>query len=365
MPDILVVDDDPGVLFTISSSLKRSGHSVHTAERGLEALEKVDTVSPDLVILDVMMPEMTGWEVCQRLREKSDVPIIMLTAIRQEDAVVQGLDLGADEYLIKPVRIKELRARVEAVLRRATRERQAAQQEVVALKQNIMGAMSHELRTPVAAILMALDLVLHQAFHDDAEQRRQFIANAQQNAEALRHLIDDLLVVAQLDEGLDILRRPVSVPVELDRLVELAQPTTQARNISVVCFCASELTVSADPAKFRHALRHLLDNALKFSPDGGEVTVVAESDRSGSVTVAITDQGPGVDPALHQSIFERFYQENAHRGRSGNYDGLGIGLAIARAIAQTHGGDVTLDSTPGRGSTFALILPAAPADWDR
>ena len=220
MADILVVDDDPGVLFTISASLRRSGYAVHTAERGLEGLRKLEAVSPDLVILDVMMPEMTGWEVCQRIREKSDVPIIMLTAIRQEDAVVQGLDLGADEYLIKPVRIKELRARVEAVLRRTTRERQAAQEEVEALKRNIMGAMSHELRTPVAAISMALDLVLTKAFHDDAEQQRQFIANAQQNAESLRRLIDDLLAVAQLDQGLDILRRPLSVPDELDRLLE-------------------------------------------------------------------------------------------------------------------------------------------------
>jgi two-component system sensor histidine kinase/response regulator len=364
MADILVVDDDPGVLFTIGSSLKRSGHTVHTAERGLEALRKVEAVSPDLVILDVMMPEMTGWEVCQRIREKSDVPIVMLTAIRQEDAVVQGLDLGADEYLIKPVRIKELRARVEAVLRRTTRERQAAQEEVETLKRNIMGAVSHELRTPVAAILMALDLVLHKAFHDDAEQQRQFIANAQQNAEAVRHLIDDLLVVAQLDKGLDILRRPLSVAAELDRLQGRTRPTARARNISVVCHCSTELTVSADPSKFQHALRHLFDNALKFSPDGGEVTVVAESNADGSVAIAFSDQGPGIDPVLHERIFERFYQTNMDSGHEGNYDGLGIGLPIARAIARAHGGDVTVDNAPGRGSIFWLVLPGVPADWD-
>jgi signal transduction histidine kinase len=324
----------------------------------------VEAVLPDLVILDVMMPEMTGWEVCKRIREKSDVPIIMLTAIRQEEAVVQGLDLGADEYLIKPVRIKELRARVEAVLRRATRERQAAQEEVEVLKRNITGAISHELRTPVAAILMALDLVLHQAFRDDAKQQRQFIANAQHNAEALRHLIDDLLVVAQLDQGLDILRRSLSVPAELDRLLGSTRPTAQARNICVVCHCPTGLTVSADPSKFQHALRHLLDNALKYSPGGAEVTVGAESNADGSVAIAFSDQGPGIDPVVHQRIFERFYQTNMDTGQKGNYDGLGIGLSIARAIARAHGGDVTVDSVPGQGSTFRLVLPAASADWD-
>ncbi len=363
--DILVVDDDPGVLFTISSSLKRSGYAVHTAERGLEGLRKAKAVSPDLVILDVLMPEMTGWEVCRRIREESDVPIIMLTAIRQEDAVVQGLDLGADEYLIKPVRIKELRARVEAVLRRTMRERQAAQEGVEALKLNIMGAVSHELRTPVAAILMELDLVLHKAFRDDLEQQMQFISNAQQNAEALRHLTDDLLVVAQLDEGLDILRRPVSVRAELDRLLGRTRSTAQARSIRVVCHCSTELTASADPSKFQHALRHLFDNALKFSPDGGEVTVVAESTTSGGVAIAFSDQGPGIDPVLHQRIFERFYQTDVESGRKGNYDGLGVGLPIARAIARAHGGGVTVDSAPGQGGIFRVVLPAAPADWDR
>jgi signal transduction histidine kinase len=364
MADILVVDDDPGVLFTISSSLKRSGYTVHTAERGLEGLRKVGAVSPDLVILDVMMPEMSGWEVCQRIRERSNVPIIMLTAIRQEDAVVQGLDLGADEYLIKPVRIKELRARVEAVLRRAKRERQAAQEEVDALKRNIMGAVSHQLCTPVAGIMMALDLVLNKAFRDDVVQQREFIANAQSNAETLSHLIDDLLVVAQLDQGLDILRRPQSVPAELDRLLGKPRPAAQARNVRVVCHCPAELTVNVDPSKFRHALRHLFENALKFSRDGGEVTVIAESNGDGSVVIAFHDQGPGIDAALQQRIFERFYQANIDSGRQSSHDGLGIGLPIARAIARAHGGDVTVDSTLGRGSTFRLVLPAAPADWD-
>ena len=365
MTDILVVDDDPGVLFTISASLRRAGYAVHTAERGMEALGKLESVSPDLVILDVMMPEMSGWEVCQRIRKDSGVPIIMLTAIRQEDAVVQGLDLGADEYLIKPVRIKELRARVEAVLRRTRRERQAALGEVETLKQNIMGAMSHELRTPVAAILTALDLVLTRAFHDDVDQQRQFIANAQQNAESLRHLIDDLLVVAQLDEGMSILRRPLSVRAELDRLVRSEQSQAQARSIRVVCSCPKDLTVNADPAKIQLALRHLLENALKFSPEGGKVTVAAQSSSGGGVAIAFSDEGPGIDPVLHERVFEPFYQANVNHERTGHHDGLGVGLTIARAISRSHGGDVTVVSAPGQGSTFWMLLPDVPADWGR
>jgi signal transduction histidine kinase len=363
MVDILIVDDDPGVVFTLGSGLKRSGYTVHTAGGGLEGLRQVEAVAPDLVILDVMMPDMTGWEVCQRIRQVSDVPIMMLTAVRQEAAVVQGLDLGADEYLTKPVRIHELRARVEAVLRRAKLERKAAQEEVEALKRNIIGAFSHELRTPVAGISMALDLVLRMAFQDDIEQQRQFIANAQKNAQSLRQLIDDLLVVAQLDEGLDILRRPLSVRSELDRLLRKTEPVVQKRSIAVICHCSTDLGVNADRSKFQLALRHLLDNAVKFSPDGGEVTVTARENADGTVAIAFTDQGPGINPRLHEHIFERFYQADMDTNQKGNYDGLGIGLSIARAIAQAHGGDVLVDSVPSQGSTFQFVLPPAPADW--
>ena len=132
----------------------------------------------------------------------------------------------------------------------------------------------------------------------------------------------------------------------------------------MACQCPKDLTISADPAKFQHAMRHLFGNALKYSPDGGEVAVVADGSTDGGLSIAFGDQGPGIDLMLHERIFERFYQTNLDNGRTGHHDGLGVGLTIARAIARAHGGDVAVDSIPGRGSIFRLFLPGMPADWE-
>jgi len=116
---ILVADDDPDITEIISFSLRRHGYSVLTARNGQEALELAQRDRPDVVILDVMMPRIDGFEVCRRLRLASRIPIIMLTAKDDEDDKVFGLDVGADDYLTKPFSPKELVARVRAVLRRA------------------------------------------------------------------------------------------------------------------------------------------------------------------------------------------------------------------------------------------------------
>jgi len=116
---ILAIDDDELLLKLIQKSLEAKGFEVHTAQGGEEGLELFHQVGPDLVILDVMMPHMGGMEVCRRLREISPVPIIFLTALDSEKKLVEGLEGGADDYLVKPFKASELIARVMALLRRA------------------------------------------------------------------------------------------------------------------------------------------------------------------------------------------------------------------------------------------------------
>ena len=116
---VLIVDDEPAVLELVRRNLEKGGYRVVTASDGQEGMRALYAERPDLVILDVRMPGLDGWQVCQRIRDMSDVPIIMLTARREEADIIKGLDLGADDYLTKPFRKGELLARVNAVLRRA------------------------------------------------------------------------------------------------------------------------------------------------------------------------------------------------------------------------------------------------------
>jgi DNA-binding response OmpR family regulator len=116
---IVTADDDPQLLRLIARNLEFEGYEVETASDGLKALEQIERTDPDLVLLDVMMPGLDGFSVCQRVREFSIVPIMLITARGQDQDKVKGLDLGADDYLTKPFSVEELLARVRAVLRRA------------------------------------------------------------------------------------------------------------------------------------------------------------------------------------------------------------------------------------------------------
>src|SRR5436853_4274386 len=116
---ILIADDDPQLLRLVSRNLELEDYEVVTASNGQQALEMIAAQAPDLVLLDVMMPKMDGFMVCQQVRKISAVPIILVTARGQDQDKVHGLDLGADDYLTKPFSVDELLARVRAVLRRA------------------------------------------------------------------------------------------------------------------------------------------------------------------------------------------------------------------------------------------------------
>jgi DNA-binding response OmpR family regulator len=118
MSTVLVADDEKNILQLARMYLQAEGFTVETAGNGREALEKVRQAKPDLLVLDLMMPEMDGWEVCRRLRKESDLPIIMLTARGDDVDKIVGLELGADDYMTKPFNPREMVARVKAILRR-------------------------------------------------------------------------------------------------------------------------------------------------------------------------------------------------------------------------------------------------------
>ena len=119
---VLVVEDDPHTVEVVRLYLQRDGHSVLTAPDGLSGLQLFREGRPDLVVLDLMLPGVDGWQVCRTIRQESDVPIVMLTARVEEEDRVAGLELGADDYVTKPFSLRELAARVRAVLRRTVQD---------------------------------------------------------------------------------------------------------------------------------------------------------------------------------------------------------------------------------------------------
>jgi len=127
---ILIIDDDASLLKALTYNLEQEGYRLITARNGREAMQKLYAERPDLLILDIMMPELDGWQVCKRVREMSDVPIIMLTARETSEDIIKGLDLGADDYIVKPFTVKEVLARVRAALRRTPQQDSRDEQQV-------------------------------------------------------------------------------------------------------------------------------------------------------------------------------------------------------------------------------------------
>lgn len=144
MQKVLVVDDEERIVNIVKAYLEKDGYSVTTAPDGKTALDKVRTEAPDLIVLDLMLPEMSGWDVCRAIRQQSKVPIIMLTARDDDTDKIVGLELGADDYVTKPFNPRELIARVHAVLRRASDS--STERQSIAVGDLIIDLAGHEVR---------------------------------------------------------------------------------------------------------------------------------------------------------------------------------------------------------------------------
>jgi signal transduction histidine kinase len=361
MAKLLVVDDDPFITESLKVGLGDRGYEVFAGHNGREGVDLVGELTPDLVIIDMTMPIMDGLEATQQIRQQSDVPILMLTAETDEEDIIHALETGVDEYLGKPFRLNELVARVQALIRRHNWGKSKTEAEVAQLKQNLMATMTHELRTPIASILSTLEIVFASAGQNDFQAQLRFLQKVQQNTHVLNRLVEDLLVLAQIDEGLGILRRPFPLRTEMERLVEEQRIELTERNLKVQNRIPLDLEINGDTNKLRHLFYHLLDNAVKFSHSGQTIRIWARTNDEGTLQLVVADQGIGIHPKEHGRIFERFFQ--IERGDNRSYGGLGIGLSIVKAVAEAHNGHISVSSEPMAGSQFILTLPAAEADW--
>ena len=361
MAKLLVIDDDPYLIESLKIGLGDRGYEVYAGHNGREGVALVSEVTPDLVILDMMMPIMDGLEATQHIRQNSDVPIIMLTAETDEDDVINALETGVDEYLGKPFRLNELEARVQALIRRHGWGKSKTEEEVTQIRQNLMATMTHELRTPISSILSSLEILFSAAKRHDYQSQLRFLEHVQHNTHVLNRLVEDLLILAQIDSGLDIMRRPFPLHTEMIKLINEQRLHLAERAITIQNDTPTDLKINGDTHKLRHLFYHLLDNAIKFSPKGQKIRVWAKTNDTGDVQLIFADQGIGIHPDEHGRIFERFFQLDCGDNRT--YGGLGIGLTIAKAVAEAHNGNISVSSEPNAGSQFIITLPAAEAEW--
>jgi two-component system, OmpR family, phosphate regulon sensor histidine kinase PhoR len=223
------------------------------------------------------------------------------------------------------------------------------------MRRDFVANASHELRTPVAAISGAVETLLGGGITLDPAAR-SFIEMIERHAGRLTRLTQDLLDLSRLESGeWRVELGAVEVAPLYDTVLELVRARAAQRKVTVVADAPQKLRVMADRRALEQILVNLLDNAIKFSPESGRVTVLA--DGAGShIVISVIDQGIGIEPRHLQRIFERFYRVDSGRAREAG--GTGLGLAIVKHLTQAQGGEVGVESGAG-GSRFWVRLRAA------
>ncbi len=365
-PYILLVDDTEANLRVLGPLLRAEGWSVAAATRGEQALNLINQRLPDLVLLDVMMPEMDGFEVCRRLRAEpatKDLPVLFITALTDEENIVRGFWEGAQDYIVKPFRQAELVARVRThlALHSATQraERQAA--DLIRLnadKDRFFSIIAHDLRSPLAGLLGLCEALAGNLAEFTPAEVAEAAGEMSKSTRNLYQLLENLLEWSQLQTGrMECRAERVNLPGLLTELAELFSQSAQQKGVAVGLEL-QPIHAWGDRRMLHAVFRNLLSNAIKFTPAGGTVIMRCLL-RDGRVAGEVSDTGEGIPAAQLANLLVPGATLVSKPGTSGERS-TGLGLVLCREFLERMEGTISARSTPGEGSVFTVMLPSPP-----
>jgi signal transduction histidine kinase len=398
---ILCIESDPPFRARVRRLLESEGFAVDEASSGLVGIQRALNVPPDLVILEVHLPDIDGVEIATRLKQEralADVPFLALGDADAEHDV--ALAAGADAFLAKPVDDARLVAEVHAVMG-GQRERLPEAGERAGLRalsdamvnhlehaledartweerclerdklgRIFIGNLAHELRTALTPMSGYLKILASDKLGPLSAQQQRILESIKGATGRLTRVVENLSDFATLQAS-DAALFPADVDPDVlaDEVVADLRPAIREARLHVAVQKAGGGPITADPRKLRQALANVVGNAVKFSPHGGEVLVEVQRDAR-AVRFAVSDQGPGIAPQEQKHVFEPFSHAAGKDDRA-KHPGSGLGLPVARRIIEAHGGTISLESPPRAqsdgvrrqftGSKFVLEIPIPAA----
>jgi signal transduction histidine kinase len=372
---VLIVDDEARNIKLLKAYLMADQYEILEALNGEEALEIVADSNPDIVLLDVMMPGIDGFEVCKRLKQDENtqmVPVIMVTALMEKEYRIKALEAGADDFLSKPVDRTEVLVRVKSLLRiksyhddllksyQDIADKNDRLQELDRMKEGLTHMVIHDLNNPFMAISGSLELLLmdREIF---PESQIETLEKCIDYCKDIRRLIQGLLDIHKMEKGKLQPNKEMTDPVELiDGVMEQFLPNIEKKQIEL-CLPKSKnkLFVGLDRELIQRVVANLVNNAIRHTPDAGRIEIEVDSLLSnGNLCVSIKDNGSGLEPEYHQKIFDKFEQINLkQKGVGGGTSGLG--LAFCRLAVEAHGGRIWVETPEkNQGCVFKFTIPA-------
>lgn len=358
---VLIVDDEPKSLYAMEMLLSQEPYEIYFANNGMSAIKQVKVEAPDVLLLDVMMPDITGYEVCRRLRADDrwkQLPIVLVTALDRKEDIVEGLEAGADEFLTKPVNGSELRARVRSMLR--IKNQYDELQDTLQLREDMADMIVHDMRTPISSLMLYTDILTKTGYAP--EYCAELISKIRNQAHRLNTFLGDMLLMAKMRSG-DLILNQTSVDLAtlLQFSINYHQEMAASKKIEVVLELPNEKKLFLlDQKLIERVLDNLLSNALKYSPTSSKLHMILQygatdedTETSPQFIIEIKDQGPGIPEAYHDSIFNKYEIIDINQN---NVPQVGLGLALCKKVVNAHNGRIYVKNNHPTGSRFIIEI---------
>ncbi len=358
VPNILIVDDIPANLKLLGAILKNEGYKVRPVPSGALALQAAEIEKPSLILLDIMMPEMSGYEVCDKLKENpelKDVPVIFISALNDTNDIVKALTSGGVDFITKPFQAEEVKARVSTHLKICQQSKEL--QELNSTKDKFFSIIAHDLRNPFSVLLGMSDLLLSNYHTYDDETRLELISIQNETTKQTFKLLENLLEWARIQRSaFDFIKQRVNLVDIVTQNIYHHKEIAKQKDISLTHTLTDAIFVNTDPNMVQTVLRNLIVNAIKFSNNGGEITILAK-DSDNFVEVTVKDNGVGIS---HDNLQKLFKIENSISTKgTANEKGTGLGLMLCKEFVEKQGGRIWAESEQSKGSEFKFTIPKA------
>jgi signal transduction histidine kinase len=362
---VLVVDDEVANVELLARRLEAIGCQTQVASSGERAIALARTEHPDLILLDVMMPGIDGWQTCRRLKsqpETADIPVIFVTAKDRSEDVSKGFEVGGVDYIAKPFEPIELAARVRSAiftkrLQDELRKTNADLHRMEQSRKELIGMLGHDIRNLANSVVAFMQLVRMGQLEPGRQEFDELLRLSESNISELLRMVNALLDVYKMEEGkLEAMPQAIGLAALAERSIAQVAPEALAKGIELESSLPQDVSVFVDDGLIVRVLSNLLANAVKHTPSGGKVRIESVRDESleRTIIVRVHDTGPGIPADDAPRIFDRFYQ-GAGRSRGGT----GLGLAFCKLAVELHGGSITVVNPGETGAIVQFTLPAA------